>query len=162
MFNSSDIVNAGKETVTLVPGASTFDSAESFGMIRGGHVDVSILGALQVSATGDLANYMIPGKVFKGMGGAMDLVSNPDNTKIVVATEHVAKDGSSKIVQDCSLPLTGARVVSTIITDLCVFEVDRKNGGLTLTEVAPGVDVEEVKSKTDATFEVAKDLKTME
>ncbi|KAF9880347.1 coenzyme a [Colletotrichum karsti] len=158
----ADIVNAGKETVTLVPGASTFDSAESFGMIRGGHVDVSILGALQVSATGDLANYMIPGKVFKGMGGAMDLVSNPDNTKIVVATEHVAKDGSSKIVQDCSLPLTGARVVSTIITDLCVFQVDRKNGGLTLTEVAPGVDVEEVRSKTDATFEVAKDLKTME
>ncbi|KXH64150.1 coenzyme A transferase [Colletotrichum salicis] len=158
----ADIVNAGKETVTLVPGASTFDSAESFGMIRGGHVDVSILGALQVSATGDLANYMIPGKVFKGMGGAMDLVSNPDNTKIVVATEHVAKDGSSKIVQDCSLPLTGARVVSTIITDLCVFEVDRKNGGLTLTEVAPGVNIEEVKSKTDATFKVAKDLKTME
>ncbi|KAF6825157.1 coenzyme a [Colletotrichum plurivorum] len=158
----ADIVNAGKETVTLVPGAATFDSAESFGMIRGGHVDVSILGALQVSASGDLANYMIPGKVFKGMGGAMDLVSNPDNTKIVVATEHVAKDGSSKVVQDCSLPLTGARVVSTIITDLCVFEVDRKNGGLTLTEVAPGVDVEEVRSKTDASFEVAKDLKTME
>ncbi|KAL3297189.1 Succinyl-CoA:3-ketoacid-coenzyme A transferase [Colletotrichum asianum] len=157
-----DIVNAGKETVTLVPGASTFDSAESFGMIRGGHVDVSILGALQVSAIGDLANYMIPGKVFKGMGGAMDLVSNPDNTKIVVATEHVAKDGSSKIVQDCSLPLTGARVVSTIITDLCVFEVDRKNGGLTLTEVAPGVDVEEVRAKTDASFKVAKNLETME
>ncbi|KAK3313068.1 hypothetical protein B0H66DRAFT_385155 [Apodospora peruviana] len=157
-----DIVNAGKETVTLVPGAATFDSSESFAMIRGGHVDVSILGALQVSASGDLANYMIPGKVFKGMGGAMDLVSNPDNTKIVVATEHVAKDGSSKIVQSCSLPLTGARVVSTIITDLCVFEVDRKRGTLTLTEIAPGIDVDYVKSRTDATFDVADKLKTME
>ncbi|CAK7216465.1 hypothetical protein SBRCBS47491_002834 [Sporothrix bragantina] len=157
-----DIVNAGKETVTLVPGASTFDSSESFGMIRGGHVDVSILGALQVSASGDLANYMIPGKVFKGMGGAMDLVSNPDKTKIVVATEHVAKDGSSKIVQDCSLPLTGARVVSTIITDLCVFEVDRQKGGLTLTEMAPGLTVEDIRKQTDASFEVAAEIKEME
>ncbi|KAJ4311603.1 hypothetical protein N0V94_007867 [Neodidymelliopsis sp. IMI 364377] len=158
----ADIVNAGKQTVTLLPGASTFDSSESFGMIRGGHVDVSILGALQVSATGDLANYMVPGKVFKGMGGAMDLVSNPEATKVVVATEHVAKDGSSKIVQECKLPLTGAKCVSTIITDLCVFEVDRVNGGLTLTEVAPGVTVEQVREKTDAEFKVADNLRSME
>ncbi|KAI1413943.1 succinyl-CoA:3-ketoacid-coenzyme A transferase subunit B [Hypoxylon sp. FL1857] len=155
-----DLINAGKETVTLLPGASTFDSAESFGMIRGGHVDVSILGAFQVSASGDLANYMIPGRVFKGMGGAMDLVSNPDQTKIVVATEHVDKKGRSKIVQDCQLPLTGKGVVSTIITDLAVFQVDRVKGGLTLTEVAEGVDVETVKAKTDAEFVVADDLKT--
>uniref|UniRef100_A0A093VT39 Succinyl-CoA:3-ketoacid-coenzyme A transferase n=1 Tax=Talaromyces marneffei PM1 TaxID=1077442 RepID=A0A093VT39_TALMA len=149
-----DIVNAGKETVTLVPGASTFDSPESFGMIRGGHVDVSILGALQVAANGDLANYMIPGKVFKGMGGAMDLVSNPNNTKIVVATSHVAKDGSSKIVQRCDLPLTGAKC--------CVFEVDRENGELALTELAPGVDVDEIRAKTDAEFRIADNLKSME
>ncbi|KAF4121840.1 3-oxoacid CoA-transferase [Geosmithia morbida] len=154
-------VNLGVGIPTL---AATFipEGRKSFGMIRGGHVDVSILGALQVSATGDLANYMIPGKVFKGMGGAMDLVANPDQTKIVVATEHVAKDGSSKIVQDCSLPLTGARVVSTIITDLCVFQVDRINGGLTLTELAPGVTVDEVRGKTDASFEVEGDLKVMD
>jgi 3-oxoacid CoA-transferase len=105
---------------------------------------------------------MIPGKVFKGMGGAMDLVGNPDKTKIVVATDHVAKDGSPKIVEQCSLPLTGARVVSTIITDLCVFEVDREKGGLTLMEVAPGVTVEEVKEKTGAAFKVAEKLGSME
>lgn len=157
-----DIVNAGKETVTLVPGASTFDSAESFAMIRGGHVDVSVLGAMQVSASGDLANYMIPGKLFKGMGGAMDLVSNPSETKIVVVTDHLAKDGSSKIVQECDLPLTGKGVVSTIITDMCVFQVDRVKGGLTLTEIAPGITVEEVKARTDAHFDVAPKLEPME
>ncbi|KAK8867655.1 succinyl-CoA:3-ketoacid-coenzyme A transferase [Apiospora arundinis] len=155
-----DLINAGKETTTLLPGASTFDSAESFAMIRGGHVDVSILGAFQVSASGDLANYMIPGKVFKGMGGAMDLVSNPEQTKIVVATEHVDKKGRSKIVQDCALPLTGKGVVSTVITDMAVFQVDRVKGGLTLTEVAEGVDVDTVRKNTDAEFEVAKDLGT--
>ncbi|KAL5335679.1 hypothetical protein BJX70DRAFT_410309 [Aspergillus crustosus] len=158
----ADIINAGKETVTLVPGAATFDSTESFGMIRGGHVDVSILGALQVSANGDLANYMIPGKVFKGMGGAMDLISNPDQTKIVVATSHTAKDGSSKIVSECVLPLTGANCVSTIITELCVFQVDRQKGELTLTELAPGVEVDEVRKKTDAPFHVADQLVIMQ
>ncbi|KAF2860370.1 beta ketoadipate:succinyl-CoA transferase, TR2 [Piedraia hortae CBS 480.64] len=157
-----DIINAGKETVTLIPGASVFDSAESFGMIRGGHVDVSMLGALQVGANGDLANYMIPGKVFRGMGGAMDLVSNPDATKIVVLTDHVDRDGKPKIVANCSLPLTGARCVSTIITDLCVFEVDRKKGELWLVELAPGVTVEEVKSKTEAEFKVKENLGQME
>ncbi|THX19162.1 succinyl-CoA:3-ketoacid-coenzyme A transferas-like protein [Aureobasidium pullulans] len=158
----ADLINAGKETVTMVPGGSTFDSAESFAMIRGGHVDVSILGALEVSANGDLANYMIPGKVVKGMGGAMDLVSNPEQTKIVCLTDHVDKYGKSKVVQECSLPLTGARVVSTIITDLCVFQVDLKDGGLTLTELAEGVTVEDIKAKTDASFKVAKDIQSME
>ncbi|RXK38277.1 3-oxoacid CoA-transferase [Tremella mesenterica] len=154
----ADVVNAGKETVTLVPGASVFDSSESFGMIRGGHIDVSILGAMEVSQNGDLANYMIPGKLVKGMGGAMDLVSNPDETMIIVVTDHVDKYGQSKIKADCSLPLTGVRCVSRIITDLAVFDVDRINGGMTLIELADGVTLEEVKEKTGCGFAVAETL----
>lgn len=152
-----DLVNAGKETVTLMPGAATFESSESFGMIRGGHVDVTMLGALQCGANGDLANYVIPGKLMKGMGGAMDLVSSPEHTKVVVLTDHVDKNGRSKIVHRTKLPLTGSRCVSRIITDLCVFDVDRVSpeGGLTLLELMPGVTLEEVREKTDSDFKVA-------
>ncbi|PLW31974.1 hypothetical protein PCANC_21983 [Puccinia coronata f. sp. avenae] len=155
----SDIVNAGKETVTLLPGASTFDSSESFAMIRGGHVDVSILGAMQVSRTGDLANFMIPGKSVKGMGGAMDLVSNPDSTKVIIVMDHCDKHGVSKLVNECQLPLTGTRCVSQVITDLAVFDIDRNAGKMTLVDLQPGVTLEEVKDKTDAEFEVGGNLK---